>query len=743
MRGLDPVQGAGGGTRQDTGNGHRRWVVRLVLVVLVVLLVAGFFLFDLQRFLSLEALQRARGTLLEWRRQAPLQTAGGFMAVYVLVTALSLPGAAVLTLAGGAIFGLALGTLLVSFASSLGALAAFLVARTLLRDWVAQRFSRQLEPVARGVRRDGVLYLLTLRLAPVFPFFLVNLLMALTPMRAGSFYLTSQIGMLPGTLVYVNAGTQLARLEGLSGILSPPVLASLGLLAAFPWIGRWAVRRWQLWRRYRAWSRPRRFDRNVIVIGAGAAGLVASYVAATLRAKVTLIEANAMGGDCLNTGCVPSKALIASARLAKRMRQADRYGLDPVDPQPPIRRILARVERKIATVAPNDSVERYEGLGVEVVQGHGRLIDPWTVAIRLADGNERRLTGRGIVLATGAEPVLPDLPGQDEVPLLTSETIWGWLRRCPVDQPRLVVLGGGPIGCELAQALAQLGLSVTQVQRDDRLLPREDAEVAAAVRRGLEGDGVRLRMETEVLGFGRGEDGSAVVRTKGRQGEEAIRCDADLCAFGRRARLEGYGLEKLGIPTDGTIAVDDHLQTIYPNITAAGDVAGPFQFTHAASHQAGSAVLNALFGDLYRFGCDQRVIPRTTFTDPEVATVGLTEEEAAEEGRAVEVTRFPLEELDRAVVAEAREGFVKVLTPPGQDTILGATVVGERAGEVLAELVLAMRWGLGLGKVFSTVHAYPTFSEANRSVAGAWRRNHAPRRLLDLLERFHALRRGG
>jgi pyruvate/2-oxoglutarate dehydrogenase complex dihydrolipoamide dehydrogenase (E3) component len=425
------------------------------------------------------------------------------------------------------------------------------------------------------------------------------------------------------------------------------------------------------------------------------------------------------------------------------MRQAERYGLDPADPRPPIRRILERVERKIATVAPNDSVERYEGLGVEVVRGRGRLVDPWTVAIRLADGGERRLTGRGIVLATGAEPVLPDLPGREEVPLLTSETVWGWLRRCPLDQPRLVVLGGGPIGCELAQALAQLGLPVIQVQRDDRLLPREDDEVAAAVRRGLEADGVTLWMETQVLGFSRQEDGTTLVRLRNRQGEAAIACDGVLCALGRRARLEGYGLEELGIPTEGTITTDDHLQTIYPNITAAGDVAGPFQFTHAASHQAGSAVLNALFGDLVRFRSDHRVMPRTTFTDPEVATVGLTEAEAAERGTAVEVTRFPLEDLDRAIVAEAREGFVKVLTPPGRDTILGATVVGERAGEVLAELVLAMRWGLGLGKVFNTVHAYPTFTEANRSVAGAWRRNHAPRRLLDLLERFHAWRRGG
>jgi pyruvate/2-oxoglutarate dehydrogenase complex dihydrolipoamide dehydrogenase (E3) component/uncharacterized membrane protein YdjX (TVP38/TMEM64 family) len=737
---------------EPQGGGWRK----LLLLAAIALAVALFFGFGLQRQLTLEALQRAQGSLLAWRQAAPLQSALAYMGLYVVVTALSLPGAAVLTLAGGALFGLGLGTLLVSFASSAGALLAFLLARTLFRDLVQRRFGRQLAPIEAGVQRDGVLYLLTLRLAPVFPFFLVNLLMALTPMRAGSYYLTSQIGMLPGTLVYVNAGTQLAQLQGLGGILSPPLLLSFGLLAAFPWLARAATGRLATWRLYRRWSRPRRFDRNLIVIGAGAAGLVSSYIAATVKARVTLIEAEAMGGDCLNTGCVPSKALIASARLAARMRRADRWGLEPVQPRLSVRQVFERVAAKVEAVAPHDSVERYEGLGVEVIRGHARLLDPWTVAIRQADGpdssegegaQEQRLTSRAIVLATGAAPVLPDLPGADQVPLLTSETIWTWLRTCPLERPRLVVLGGGPIGCELSQALAQLGLPVTLVQRSGRLLRREDADVAEEVRRALEDDRVRVLTHTQVLGFTAATftaaaSGAAHVQVQHEGQTRLLACDAVLCALGRRARLQGYGLEELGIPTGATITTNAYLQTLYPNIYAAGDVAGPFQFTHTAAHQAWYAAVNALFGGVRRFRADYRVIPRTTFTDPEVATVGLTEAEAAAQQIPVEVTRCPLHELDRAIVEGAERGFVKVLTPPGKDTILGATIVAEHAGELLAEFVLAMRWNLGLSRIFSTVHAYPTLSEANKYTAGVWKKARAPQRLLGWLERWFRWQRG-
>ncbi len=721
-----------------------RWR-QLLLIAAIALAVALFFALGLHRQLNLAALQRAHGALLEWRARSPLLVAGAYLLAYVLVTALSLPGAAVLTLAGGAIFGLGLGTLLVSFASSAGALLAFLAARTLLRDLVRRRFGRQLAAIEAGVERDGVLYLLSLRLAPVVPFFLINLLMALTPMRAVSFYLTSQIGMLPGTLVYVNAGTQLAQLRGLGGILSPPLLGSLLLLALFPWLAKAATRRWQIWRLYRPWRRPRRFDRNLIVIGAGAAGLVTSYIAATVKARVTLVERGEMGGDCLNTGCVPSKALISSARLAARMRRADRYGLEPVEPQLSVRQVFARVAAKVEAIAPHDSVARYEDLGVEVLRGQARLLDPWTVAIQDHQGAERRLTARSIVLATGAQPMVPPLPGIDQVPLLTSETVWSWLGSCALERPRLVVLGGGPIACELAQALAQLGLPITQIQRSGRLLKKEDADVAAEVQLALEADGVTLHTGAQVLGFERapGPQGAVSVLVQRGQQQQRIACDAVLCALGRRARLTGYGLEELGIPTGATVTTNAFLQTNYPNIYAAGDVAGPFQFTHTAAHQAWYAAVNALFGNLRSFKADYRVLPRTTFTEPEVATVGLTEADATAQQVAVEVTRFPLHELDRAIVESAEQGFVKVLTQPGSDRILGATIVGEHAGELLAEFVLAMTWGLGLSKIFATIHAYPTFTEANKAAAASWKKQRVPHHLMPWLRRYHAWRRHG
>ncbi len=739
-------------TRTVAAGGAWRWLLLLALAVLVAL----FFLLDLPQVLSVEGLRDARTGLLAWRQRAPLSAAAAYALAYVLITGLSLPGAAVLTLAGGAVFGLGLGTLLVSFASSAGATIAFLLARTLLRQPVQQRFGARLAPIEAGLRRDGVLYLLSLRLVPVVPFVLVNLVMGLTPLPVRSFYLASQIGMLPGTLVYVNAGTQLAQLRGLEGILTPPLLLSLALLGAFPWLARLALEGWKRWRLYRPWRRPARFDRNLIVIGAGAAGLVTAYIAAAVKAKVTLIEADRMGGDCLNTGCVPSKALIATARQAARMRRADRYGLTPHNPSVSLPLVLERVFAKVAAVAPHDSAERYEGLGVEVLRGHGRLIDPWTVAIRRGDGSEeQRLTAPAIVLATGASPVLPDLPGADAVGLLTSETLWQALRNCPLASPRLVVMGGGPVGCELAQALARLGARVTLLQRGPQLLSREDPDAAALVLQALEADGVEVLTGCTVRGFvrrpqdadgGQADGGAKVVLISTGPAEAPVHserlCDEVLCAIGRQARLSGYGLEELGIPTGRTIDTNGALQTLFPNIYAAGDVAGPWQFTHTAAHQAWYASVNALFAPFRRFQVDGRVIPRTTFTDPEVAGVGLNEAEAARQGVAVEITRFPLRELDRAIVESAETGFVKVLTPPGSDRILGVTIVAEQAGELLAEFVLAMRWRLGLGRILSTIHAYPTFSEASKYAAGAWKRAHAPQRTLALLQRFHSWRRG-
>lgn len=720
-------------------------VVNLRQTLLLLALTAALALFwglDLGRYLSLEQLKASQAGFAEGYQRHPVAVLAGYFVIYVAATALSLPGAALITLAGGALFGLLWGTVIVSFASSIGATLAFLASRYLLRDAVQARFGQRLNDLQRGLDRDGAFYLFTLRLIPVVPFFLINLLMGLTRMKTLTFYAVSQLGMLAGTLVYVNAGTQLGRLESLQGILSPALIGSLALLGVFPLVARRlidALKRRQVYARWRA-VRPARFDRNLIVIGAGAGGLVTAYIAAAVKARVTLIEAHKMGGDCLNQGCVPSKALIRSARLAHQMRHGARYGLHDTEPAASFRAVMQRVRDVIRDIEPHDSIERYTGLGVEVLQGHARLVNPWTVEIALADGGTQRLTARSIVLATGARPFVPPLPGIDRVDMVTSDTLWE--RLGDQDQPpaRLLVLGGGPIGCELAQAFARLGSQVTQVEMAPRLLVREDEEVSALARASLEADGVRVLTRHAALRCERdGEQQWLVVGHAGA--EQRIAFDTLLCAVGRVARLEGFGLQELGIPTGRVIETNEQLQTLYPNIYAVGDAAGPYQFTHVAAHQAWYAAVNALFGEWRRFKVDYRVIPWTTFIDPEVARVGLNEQEARERGVPYELTRFDIAELDRAIADGETQGFVKVLTVPGKDTLLGVTIVGAHAGELLAEYVLAMKHGLGLNKILGTIHAYPTLAESNKYAAGAWKRAHAPQGLLRWLQRYHAWKR--
>jgi len=717
---------------------------RLALFLAIAVAIGLFFGLGLDRYLTLAYARDSVAQFQALRESEPLALIAGYFAVYVTVTALSLPGAAIMTLAGGALFGLAQGTLIVSFASSIGALLAFLVARYLLRATVQDRFGDRLRAINDGMRRDGAFYLFTLRLVPVFPFFIINLLMALTPIRAGTYYIVSQVGMLPATIVYVNAGTQLGQLESASGILSPELIASFALLGLFPLLARKLTEALKRRRVYRRWQKPKRFDRNLLVIGAGAAGLVSAYIAATVRSRVTLVEAGAMGGDCLNTGCVPSKALLASARLAARLRDAERYGIRPggeltVD----FPTVVQRVQSVIRAIEPHDSVERYESLGVDVARGYARIVDPWTVSIRDEHGNEQRLTSRAIVIAAGAAPVVPPLPGLDAVECLTSETLWDAMATRPEPPARLVVLGGGPIGCELAQAFARLGSRVTVVEMLPRLLGREDEEAAGVIAATLAADGVSVHTGHRAVRCEPGENGGPdVLVTECDGAEHRHAFDTLLCAIGRRPRLTGYGLEDLGIDTGAPLVANDYLETLYPNIFAAGDVAGPYQFTHVASHQAWYAAVNALFGQFKRFAVDYRVIPRVTYTDPEVASVGLTEAEAAERGIAVTVTRYDLEDLDRAIADGHPGGFVKILTAPGKDRILGATLVGDHAGELLAEVVLAMKHKLGLNKLLGTIHAYPTWAEANKFAAGAWKKAHAPERVLALLERYHGWRRG-
>ncbi len=709
-------------------------IARIGVLSAIVVGIGLFFVLDLSSYLTLEHLkQRHSAFETFYQAHAALSLLVYFLA-YVLMAALSLPGAAVMTLAGGALFGLWTGLVAVSFASTIGATLAFWTARFLLRDTIQKRFGDKLATVNAGIAKDGAFYLFTLRLVPLFPFFVINLVMGLTPLRAGVFYLVSQLGMLPGTLVYVNAGTRLAAVDALGDILSPALVISFALLGIFPLMAKAAVAWMQRRRLYARWPRPKTFDYNLVVIGAGSAGLVASYIGAAVRARVALIEKNEMGGDCLNTGCVPSKALIRSARMLSYGRRAREFGFRAARVDYAFAEVMARVQRVIQTVAPHDSIERYTQLGVEVIRGEARIASPFTVTV-----NGRTLTTRSIIVATGARPFVPPIPGLKEAGYLTSDTLWS-LRELP---GRLVVLGGGPIGCEMAQVFARLGSRVTQVEMAPRLMVREDADISRMIQERFEQEGIHVLTGHKAQQV-RMDDGQKALICESASGEAVVPFDAILVAVGRVANARGLGLEELGVPLrpNGTIETDDRLRTNYPNIYATGDVAGPYQFTHTAAHQSWYAAVNALFGRLKTFAVDYRVIPWATFTDPEVARVGLNLQEAREQRIPFEVTEYGLDDLDRAIADSEAHGLVRVLTRPGSDRILGVTIVGSHAGDLIAEYVLAMKKGIGLNKILGTIHIYPTLAEANKYAAGAWKRAHAPERLLAWIGKYHAWGRG-
>ncbi|MBK8284777.1 MAG: FAD-dependent oxidoreductase [Ahniella sp.] len=690
-----------------------KWTIALLLLALVVVAWRSGWLGQL----SLASLKVSQAQLRDWTDAHPLMAATAFLVVYIVVTGTSLPGAVILTLAGGARFGWIEGTVLVSFGSSVGATLAFLTSRFLFREALQARYGDRLAGFNAGIKRDGALYLFTLRLVPAVPFFLVNLMAGLTTMRARTFYWISQVGMLPGTIAYVFAGTQLARIESPGDILSPGLIAAFAALGLLPWLMR-VVSGWLATRRiYRGHQKPAGFDYNLLVIGAGSAGLVSAYIGSAVHARVALVERHRMGGDCLNTGCVPSKALIRSARLIAEARHGSRYGVVDTELDFDFATVMARVQSVVTQVAPHDSVERYRGLGVEVILGEAKLVSPWEVEV---DG--RRISARSLIIASGARPLVPDLPGLEQVPYLTSDTLWA-LSELP---ERIVVLGGGPIGCELSQAFARFGSKVVQVEMAARLLPREDADAAAEVATRFEAEGIQVAVAHKALRIER-LDGQNLLVCEHEDREVSFPFDRILLALGRRANTEGFGLEELGVRiTDrGTIEADALMRTNFPNIHVCGDATGPFQFTHVASHQAWYAAVNALLAPFWSFKVDYRVIPWATFTDPEVARVGLSEDEATQRGIAHEVTRYGIDDLDRAIADSEAHGFVKVLTVPGKDRILGATIVGQHAGDLLAEFVLAMKHGIGLNKLLGTIHIYPTMAEANKYVAGACG-NHAP-----------------
>lgn len=708
--------------------------IKLLVLFAFVALIASFFILDLGRFMTLEFVQSQLQTIQEFSRENFLVTATVYFLVYVAATALSIPGSVVITLIGGAVFGLWWGTVLVSFASTIGATLAFLTSRLLLREWVQARFGTSLKAINRGMEKDGNFYLFSLRIVPVFPFFLVNLLMGLTPIRIVPYFIISQVGMLMATLIYVNAGSELARIDSLSGLVSPTMLMSLALLGILPWLARFLLSVLRPARTPHKFVRPRHFEANVVVIGAGSAGLVSSIIAAGAKAKVVLIEKHKMGGDCLNTGCVPSKALIRSARIADYLKRASEFGIDEASGQVNFRKIMERVQRVITAIEPHDSVERFTSLGVECVSGEAFITSPWSVRV-----GERNITTRSIVVATGARPFVPPIPGLDQIPFLTSDNLWE-LRELP---RRLLVLGAGPIGCELAQSFARLGSEVTLIDQAPRIMPREDEDVSSCVLTQFREAGIRVLTDCRATAFAN-EGECGLLSAESAEGTVQIAFDKVLVAIGRKANVEGFGLEALDMPVTerGLLKVNAQLQTIYPSIYACGDVAGPYQFTHMASFQAWYATLNALLGGLKKFNVNYRVVPFATFTDPEVARVGLNEREAKEQDIAYELTRYEIDDLDRAIADGEAHGFIKVLTKPGTDQILGATIVGYHAGELIAEFVLAMTHGLGLKKIGATTHIYPTLSESNRFAANAWRNARIPTHLLPWAERFFRWRRG-
>jgi len=711
---------------------------KIKLALLLGVLIAAFLLSDLPQYLTLENLKAQQNQIEAYRHSHPFAAMMAYLGLYIAVTGLSLPGAAVLTIAGGGIFGLFWSTVLVSFASSIGATLAFLAARFLFRDWVRAKFGLRLKAIEAGLLRDGPYYLFSLRLVPIFPFFLINLAMGLTPMKTATFYWVSQAGMLAGTLVYVNAGTQLAQIESAADIMSPGLIISFALLGLFPLLAKRTLGYLRQRKMVAHWPKPARYDHNLVVIGGGAGGLVTAYLAAALKAKVALIEKERMGGDCLNTGCVPSKALLKAARLVAQIRRADEFGLKDASVHVDFPAVMQQVRQVVAQVAPHDSIERYRSLGVNVIQGTANIISPWQVEVRCDSGLET-LSTRAIVIAAGARPVVPAIPGLEHIDYLTSDSVWN-LQQLP---DRLLILGGGPIGCELAQAFARLGSRVTQVEMLPRLLIKEDSEVSECIAASLIADGVDLRLGHSATRFEH-SNGQArlIAECAGREVEIAF--DRVVLAIGRVATVDGYGAEHLGLELSArhTIATDAYQRTNYANIFAVGDVAGPYQFTHTAAHQAWYAAVNALFGQIKAFRTDYSAVPWATFTDPEVARVGLNEQDAQSEGVAYEVSRYSLADLDRAIADRATAGFVKVLTPPGSDKILGVTIVGQQAAEMIGEFVLAMSNGLGLNKILSSIHIYPTLASANQQVAGVWKRHHAPHALLTILQRYHAWMRG-
>lgn len=712
---------------------NNKMILRILLLLLICLLIYFFNFYNLSDYFTLDYIKQNQQQFLSYYENNKWPTLIGFFFVYVLTTALSLPGATVLTLFAGALFGLVNGLVLVSLASTVGATLAFLIGRFLLRSYVEKKFKKYIDSIDQGIEKEGAFYLFTLRLIPLFPFFVINLVMGLTKMKTVVFFFVSQVGMLAGTFVYVNAGLQLSSINALSDILSFKILGSFVLLGLFPLFAKKGIEAFKRKRVYKGFKKPKKIDYNMVVIGAGSAGLVTSYISAAVKAKVALIEKGKMGGDCLNTGCVPSKAIIKSAKLAHQMKNASKYGLEEVSPKINFKHVMNRVHDIISKVEPHDSVERYSSLGVECFSGSAKILSPWEVEV-----NGKVLKTNNITIATGARPFVPPIPGLEKVNPLTSENLWS----LEVLPKRLVVLGGGPIGCEMTQSFQRLGSEVTQVEMLDRIMNIEDPEVSHMIEDKLRSEGVKVLTNHKAKEI-RVEGQKKILIVEHENNDVEIEFDEILVAIGRRANIQGFGAQELGIKIrkNQTIEANEFLQTNFPNIFVCGDVTGPFQLTHTASHQAWYCAVNGLFGKLFKFKVDYSVIPWATYLDPEVASVGINEQIAKRDGIEYELSTYGIDDLDRAIADSEDYGIVRVLTRPGSDKILGATIVGNHASDLLLEFISAMKHGFGLNKILGTIHIYPTMGEANKYLAGNWKKKQTSETIFKWLQKFHSWNR--
>jgi len=709
------------------------------IIVFLLIIAAIFFMadwFDLSQHLTLSQLKHHQLYLHSLVQDFPVQSVVIYFIAYIVMAGLALPGALIFTLAGGALFGLATGVILASFASTLGALASFLVARFFLHDFVQTRYQQRLTVINQKIQQQGATYLLFLRLVPAFPFFMVNLLMALTPISARTYYIVSQIGMLPATFIFVNAGTELAKISSVDDILSIPLLLSLLLLACLPFISKQLAKRVSCWRLYKSWQRPKKFDYHTIVIGGGAAGLVAAYTTQTLQGKVALIEKHQMGGDCLNTGCVPSKSILRTAKFIHDIGQHSKYGVQQAEFKLQFQQVMQRVREKISTIAPKDSIKRYNDMGVDCFQAHAQLLSPWQVEA-VSKNSKITISAKNIILAGGATPNVPTIPGLENINYYTSDNIWH-LDHLP---EKLLIIGAGPIGCELGQAFVRLGAKVTMINRNERILTNEDPQAAHALQYALQQDGVKILNNFNPL---RIDDNSKNFSLMGEQHNEILHIAFSHCliATGRKPSL--LGCEALDIETNshGQVITNDKQQTNYPNIYACGDITSPLQYTHSASHQAWYAAFNALFRPFKQFNCQLNHIPRAIYTDPEVASLGISEQQAIQKNIPHEISYFAMDDVDRAITDEATTGFIKVITRRNNDKILGVCIVGEHSSELIAEFVLAKTHNLGLNKILQTVHLYPTRGEINRLVAGQWRQKKFTAYQRKLLKLFQNWRLG-